>query len=341
MCPVNLNPVPLKMKWLLKYFRNPIGHGLSLALILMLTSCGETDQTEAEINKVAIDLQISRFDQEFANADAADIPELKATYPYLFPEQFPDSVWIAKLTDTIQVELSEEVEKAFGNFKAEAADLESLFKHIKYYFPDTKIPHVVTLTSDVRYENRIILTDSLLLIGLDNYLGEDHHFYEGMQRYIAASLNKEFLISDVASAFAKKVLSYPRNRTLLSRMVYYGKELYLKDKLIPSATDAQIIGYSQEQMDWAKANEEQMWTYFVERELLYSTDTGLDRKFLDPAPFTKFGLELDNESPPRLGRYMGWQIVRAFMEKNETDLQQLLEMSADEILKQSNYKPKR
>ncbi|WP_318309718.1 gliding motility lipoprotein GldB [Flagellimonas crocea] len=329
------------MKRLFKYFTIQVLRNFILMPVLVLSSCVETDKTEEEIDKVAVDVQVSRFDREFANAAASDIPKLKARYPYLFPEQFPDSVWVAKLTDTIQIELSEEVDKTFGNFEEESKDLESLFKHIKYYFPSTEIPHVVTLTSDVRYENRIILTDSLLLIGLDNYLGKDHHFYEGMQRYIAASLDKKFLVSDVASAFAKKVISYPRNRTLLSRMVYYGKELYLKDKLLPTITDAQKIGYSEEEMDWARANEEQMWRYFVERELLYSTDAGLDRKFLDPAPFTKFGLELDNESPPRLGRYLGWQIVRAFMEKTDTDLTQMLGLPADEILKQSNYKPKK
>ncbi|WP_437398906.1 gliding motility lipoprotein GldB [Flagellimonas lutimaris] len=329
------------MKRLFKYFSVPVFRSFLLIMVLLLSSCGETDKTEEEIDKITIDLRISRFDQEFANATPSDIPKLKTKYPYLFPEQFPDSVWVAKLTDTLQVELSDEVTKVFGDFDQESAELESLFKHIQYYFPETETPHVVTLTSDVRYDNRIILADSLLLIGLDNYLGEDHHFYEGLQRYIAASLDEKFLTSDVASAFAKKVLSYPRNRTLLSRMVYYGKELYLKDKLIPSATDAQKIGYSEEEMEWAKANEEQMWKYFVERELLYSTDAGLDRKFLDPAPFSKFGLELDNESPPRLGRYMGWQIVRAFMEKTNIDLKQMLGMPADEILKQSNYKPKR
>nr|WP_292963111.1 MULTISPECIES: gliding motility lipoprotein GldB [unclassified Allomuricauda] len=329
------------MKRLLKYFTVPLCKCFVFVMVLLLSACGKTDKREKEIAKVDVDLRISRFDQEFANASPSDIPGLKSKYPYLFPEQFPDSVWVAKLTDTIQVELFEEVAKAFGDFEQESADLELLFKHIKYYFPETEIPHVVTLTSDVRYDDRIILTDSLLLIGLDNYLGEDHHFYGGIQRYIAANLDKKFLTSDVASAFSKKVLSYPRNRTLLSRMVYYGKELYLKDRLIPSATDAQKIGYSEEQMEWAKANEEQMWKYFVERELLYSTDSDLDRKFLDPAPFTKFGLELDNESPPRLGRYMGWQIVRAFMEKTGTGLKQMLEMTADEILKQSNYKPKR
>ena len=145
----------------------------------------------------------------------------------------------------------------------------------------------------------------------------------------------------MASAFSKKVLTYPRNRTFLSRMVYYGKELYLKDRLLPFISDAQKIGYSNEELEWAKANEEQMWRYFVESELLYSTDSALDRKFLDPAPFSKFGLELDNESPGRLGRYTGWQIVRAFMENNPISLQQLLEMPADEILKESNYKPRK
>ncbi len=296
---------------------------------------------EQEIAKVPIELHISRFDREFAQATPEGIPQLKKKYPYLFPEQFPDSIWKAKLSDTLQIELSEEVEKTFGDFEEEAGELESLFQHIKYYFPEFEVPKVVTLTSDVRYEDRIILTDTLLLIGLDNYLGPDHRFYGGIQRYISTGLDKQFLVSDVASAFSKRVLTYPRNRTFLSRMVHYGKELYIKDRLIPNITDAQKIGYTQEEMDWAIANEEEMWKYFVERDLLYSTDSQLDRKFLDPAPFSKFGLELDNESPGRLGRFVGWQIVRAFMGKNEVGLRQLLDMPADEILKESNYKPRK
>ncbi|WP_228237153.1 gliding motility lipoprotein GldB [Allomuricauda sp. M10] len=329
------------MKRLLKYFTLESASWLFLAFILVLSGCKETDKIEEAIAKIPIDLKISRFDREFAEASASDISQLKKQYPYLFPSQFPDSVWVAKLTDTLQVELFDQVDKTFGNFETETEALESLFQHIKYYFPEFETPKVVTLTSDVRYEDRIILTDTLLLIGLDNYLGKDHYFYEGIQRYIASGLDKKFLASDVASAFSKKVISYPRNRAFLSRMVYYGKELYLKDKLLPTNTDAQKIGYSEEQMEWAIANEEQIWKYFVEQEVLYSTDSKLDRKFLDPAPFSKFGLELDNQSPGRLGRYMGWQIVRAFMEKNDVSLKQLFDMPADDILKQSNYKPRK
>ncbi len=314
---------------------------LLFLILLILVGCKKLNETEEKIAEIPINISISRFDREFANAESNDLPNLKAKYPYLFPAQFPDSVWVAKLADTIQIELSEEVNKEFGNFEAEAADLESLFRHIKYYFPRVEVPKIVTVTSDVRYDQRVILTDSLLLLGLDNYLGRDHHFYRGIQSYLAAGLDKKYLASDVASAVAKKVLIHPRDRSFLGRMVYYGKELYLKDKFLPNTTDAQKIGYTQEEIVWAQTNEEQIWRHFVERELLYSTDTKLDRRFLDPAPFSKFQLELDSESPGRLGRYMGWQIVRAFMDKNDISVHQMLSLSADEIFRKSNYKPRK
>lgn len=308
---------------------------------MVIFGCSDKDKLAEEVAKIDVSLRLSRFDREFAKAAPSDIPQLKKVYPYLFPPRYSDSIWEAKLRDTIQIELLSEVGKTFMDFEGEAADLELLFKHIKYYFPKYRTPKVITVTSDVDYNNRVILTDTLLLIGLDNYLGHGHKFYAGIQSYIASGLDKQFLVSDVASAFAKKIISKPRDRSFLSKLVYYGKELYLKDKLMPFATDAQKIGYSPGQLDWAQANEEQIWRYFIERELLYSTENSLDLRFLDPAPFSKFQLELDNESPGRIGRYMGWQIVRAFMGNNDLGVQQLPNISAEEIFKQSNYKPKK
>ena len=331
---VNLNAGVLKMKLICKYF--------PILVFTFLISCKKEDKRAAEIAKIPVVLELARFDREFATAGVEDIPNLKTQYPYLFPEQFSDSVWMAKLKDTVQQELFSEVDRTFGEFSLQEAELTALFQHISYYFPDYTIPKVVTLTSEVQYNNRVILTDSLLLLGLDNYLGKDHHFYRGVSRYISKGLDKTFLISDVTGAFTKRINRYPRDRSFLSRMVYYGKELYLKDRLIPFATDAQKIVYEPEELEWAITNEEQIWRYFIEQELLYSTDTELDRRFLDPAPFSKFRLELDSESPGRLGRYMGWQILRAFMEKNpETPLATLLKMPADEIFKGANYKPQK
>ncbi len=305
---------------------------------LLFFGCNDIDKVAEEINKIPMELEILRFDREFATATPDKLPALRKAYPYLFPA--PDSIWVAKMKDSLQIELFQEVGNTFNSFTDEEAGLIQLFKHIKYYFPEQRIPKVITVTNDVDYDNRIILADSLLFIGLDNYLTPEHRYYGGFQRYIAKSLDRKYMISDVASAFAKKVVPKPRDRTFLSRMIYFGKELYLKDMLIPNTPDTEKIGYTQDELDWAIGNEEPIWRNFVEQEHLYSTDNKLNARFLDPAPFSKFGLELDNESPGRLGRYIGWQIVRAFMDKNELGLKQLLTMPEEEIFKKSNYKPR-
>jgi gliding motility-associated lipoprotein GldB len=312
-----------------------------LTFFLLFISCGEEKEIPEAIANQPVSLKVMRFDQEFAQTSAESLPELKSKYPYFFPPQYDDSVWLAKLRDTIQLELRQAVDSAFAEFSREEEELTLLFKHIAYYFPDYRIPDLITLTTDVDYENRIILTDTLLLIGLDNYLGSDHRFYAGIDRYIAKGLDAQYMESDIVSALAKKVIPYPADRSFLAQMIYYGKELYLKDLLLSWQTDGQKIGYDEDELQWAMANEEQIWRYFVERELLYSTDTKLAPRFLDPAPFSKFRLELDNESPGRLGRYIGWQIVKAFMERTDTPENELWSIQAETIFKQSNYKPQK
>ena len=311
-------------------------------VLTVLYACNENDKIEEEISTINVDLNVARFDKQFAEAKAEDLPGLKQQYPYLFPQQYADSVWVAKLNDTIQKELFEEVQKIFPDFSEEEAGLIALFQHIKFYFPKVPVPSVVTLTSDVQYDTRVVLTDTLLLLGLDNYLGAEHRFYERIPKYVAAQLDKKYLVSDVASAFTNKVVQRQKDRSFLAQMIFYGKQLYLKDKLMPSASDANKIGYNQDQFDWAVANEEPMWRNFIEQEHLYSTDRQLASRFLDPAPFSKFGLELiDNESPGRVGRYIGWQIVQAFMDKNDVTVLELLGIPAEEIFKKSNFKPQK
>lgn len=313
-----------------------------LCSFLSLIGCIDGKKKNPEIEKISVDFAIHRFDTEFANATIQDIPKLKSNYPYLFSQTVPDSIWAKKLTDTLQLELEQEVANVFPDFRTEQAELESLMQHISFYFPGFKPPNVTTLISEVQYDSRVVLADSLLLIGLDNYLGSEHRFYAGLPNYVAKELDKKYLTSDVASAFAKTVNNYPRNRSFLSRILYYGKELYIKDLVLPNTLDFQRINYTQEELDWANENEEQIWRYLIERELLYSTDSDLDKRFLDPAPFSKFQLALDSESPGRIGRFLGWQIIRSYMDNNpKTSLVELLDMPADEIFKKSNYKPKR
>lgn len=309
-----------------------------LSFLMIFIGCNDTDKVSTEVAKISMDLKISRFDREFAKATPSTLTSLRKKYPYLFPA--PDSIWILKMEDSLQIELFQEVGNTFNSFEDEKQGLVQFFKYAKYYFPEYDAPHIITMTNDVSYNDRIILTDTLLLIGLDNYLGSEHRYYGGFQRYVSKTLDRQYLVSDVANAFAKKVVPRPRDRTFLARIIHFGKELYLKDKLLPNTEDGIKIGYTENELNWAIANEEPIWRNFIEQEHLYSTDNSLNLRFLDPAPFSKFGLELDNESPGRLGRYIGWQIVRSFMKNNDVTLKQMLTMPEEELFKKSNYKPR-
>lgn len=309
--------------------------------ISLASSCGSEEKVNPEIAAIALNLEIKRFDLEFANAVPSDLPGLKNEYPYLFPETYPDSIWISRMRDTLQQEINTEVKGAFPDFTDQEEDLNLLFRHISHYFPGVKVPKVITLVSDVDYQNKIVYADSLLLVAIDTYLGEGNRLYQGISKFQRANMNPGQIAPDVVTEFSRRYVSAPVNRSFLAQMVYYGKQHYLKDLLLPLKSDADKMGYTQQQIDWANDNEEEMWRYFVEGELLFSNDASLPRRFITNAPFSKFYKEIDNDSPGRIGQWLGWQIVRAYMKNNDVSFQEMLVSPAEEIFNKSKYKPKK
>ena len=312
---------------------------LLLFLFATLLSCADDDRREEEIAAIPVELEVQRFDQRFAAATADSLPALKREFPFLFPRQYPDILWVEKMNDSIQLELDMAVASEFPDLQETERELERLFQHINYYFPQRKIPRVITLTSDVDYRNQVVWADSLMLVALDTYLGMDHPLYIGVQDYIKKEMRREQIAVDAAEAFAQTLVPRPSSRNFLAHMIYYGKILYLNDILLPFKTNAQKMTYLPEEYQWAEANEDQIWRYFVEKELLYSSESELQTRFLLPAPFSKFYLELDAEAPPRLGQFIGWQIVRQYMEKAEVSVEEMIHADAETIFNKSKYKP--
>lgn len=312
-----------------------------IILALTLFSCGNENELEKEISTIPVDLRVIRFEQEFAAANADDLPRLKQEFPMFFSVRTPDSIWINRMTEPLQQEVTQEIAKKFPDASVLVDEIGPLLQHIKYYFPRTKTPTIVTLNNDVDYANRVIVADTLLLLSLDNFLGADHYFYSDMTKFITANLRPEQILPSIASKYADKFVPPPTKGEFLEQLIYQGKKLYLQDIWLPKVEDAEKIGYTQQQLDWAYDNEEQIWRYFVEKEVLFSTDTKLVPRFIAPAPFSKFYLELDNESPGMIGRFIGWQIVRSFMGENEITPQQLMVYDANTLYNLSKYKPKK
>jgi gliding motility-associated lipoprotein GldB len=307
---------------------------------LFILSCDKKNKVESAVTAIPLELKVERFDKIFFETPPQDLEKVKKEFPFFFPPGNDNSVWLHKMQDPMWRELYTEVQKKYADFQPVKIELESLFKHIKYYFPKTKTPKVITIISEMDYKNKAIYADSLVVISLELYLGKDHKFYQ-FPNYLKQNFEERQIAPDVVSSFSERQIPPVLDKDLLSQMIYSGKQLYLKDLLLPDYTDAEKMGYTPEQITWCQENESYMWRYFIEKEMLYSNDQKLISRFINPAPFSKFYLEIDNESPGQVGAWIGWQMVRSYMKNNEVPLVDLLKTNAKEIFVKSKYKPKK
>ena len=310
-------------------------------LLLIVFACSKNEKNSLDLNSIEANANIVRFDQKFYGADAMSLEQLKSEFPYLFPESNPDSVWTNKMKDEDELFLYKSVQEEFGDFSKEREALISLFKHMKYYYPGFEDPKVITMLTNVDYDSKVIFADSLLFISLDVYLGKDHEVYQDYPNYIKQNFTKEKLIVDVAEQLTLPLLRPAATNTFVSRIVQEGKKLYTMAAFLPDTDEAAIIGYEQDQYRWAVISESDVWKYFIQNEMLYANDPNLSDRFILDAPFSKFYLEVDKDSPGRIGTYFGWQIVAAFMENNELSMQEMLLLDNEEIFKKSKYKPRK
>jgi hypothetical protein len=317
-----------------------------------LFSCRKDHRLESDVKALEKVLEIDRFDLEFGASDVSDLNRLKDKYPFFFPQQTPDSIWEFKLKDSVEKQISKEISRVFGEFTETTSELSHLNAHFKLLFNSLKtesnqafyLPKVYTLstlTSGLDIQNRVVVTDSMWLIALDHYLGPDHEYYKTFPHYVKQDLDARYILTDFSAALVAPLVALDNNGYFLDKMVYEGKKVLLQSLVWPHATEAQHLKYTEAQYQWAVENEAQVWRYFLEREYLYSTDTDLEYRFLFPAPFSKFQLVLDRESSPRIGQFIGFQMVKAYYEKHDKNLLKLLEVSAIDLLREASYKPKK
>ena len=102
-----------------------------------------------------------------------------------------------------------------------------------------------------------------------------------------------------------------------------------------------IIGINQENTNWLTENEYEMWEYFVKNNLIFSTDISLDKRFIHDAPYSKFGLSIDLESSPMVGKWIGYNIVKSYQKKYNVELKNLVTMNEYDLYLKSNYSPRK
>jgi len=324
-------------------------------LLLALSAC-HRNPLNINISKVNLTLKIGRLDQDLFTVTPENInrvvPELQKKYDPFFSLYNKEILAIGDshdplyagylltfLSDSTISKARMRSDSLFLNFRPYAEQLELAFKHYHYYFPELPVPSVYTYLSG--FNQSIVTMPDVIGISLDNYLGSNCRFYRqlGLPVYKKQNMVPQKLVYDALYGWVSQQFEYKGNtENLVSEMIYQGKLLYLLDALVPNGPDSLKIGYKKEQFDWCKSHEPEMWSYLVEKKMLFSGDRMELVRFINPSPFTTpFG----QKSPGRTGVWIGWQIVKSYMKKNpERALKDLMkENDYHKILNESGYSP--
>ncbi len=327
-----------------------------IACLLIVGSCSKKNRLDINISAVSIDIEVKRLDKELFELDPGNVEEKVPGLIEKYGEFFElynarvinlgdpyDSAYSEHLTgfitDYTMNKVYGKVMEVYPNVDGIQTEIEQAFKRYKYYFPNKKIPALYTYIGG--FNQSIVIADSILGIGIDKYLGKDCEFYDrlGYAKYLQKNMNPGNVPTDVLRAWALTEFEYnDSSDNLINNMIYHGKTYYFLDAVFPDTPDSLKIGFTSDQMRWCIKNENQMWNYLIDQKLIFSTDYMTINKHINPAPFTS---GYPNESPGRASVWLGWQIVKKYMDRNSglTIKELMLDDDYQNILSESRYDP--
>ncbi len=341
-----------------------VSFGIYILAILFFSACSCNQQKNQakkiqDVKKSDIHFQISRFEDDlFAcnpNKLDIDLPKLEKKYPAFYDVFYNQILQVPSfgdkgtqlnymqefITNKYNVGLRDTIKKAFANLDFLKDDLQILFTNYKSHFPEKPTPNVTTCISEFQIAT-FTVSDSLIGISLDMYLGEKYRFYADIFKqfsFMIPTFDKKYMAIDCANVLANNLVKAPSDKsTLLDKMLAKGKIFYIIENLLPNKAENDIIKYNDKSWKFCIDNEPQIWAYFVQKDLFYNTQFE-QYKYVTEGP-TTYGMP--STSPGRVGAWLGWQIIRAYMkEKPETTLKDLIALSdGQKILTESKYKPK-
>lgn len=324
-------------------------------LILTLFSC-DTDKEECvkapDTNGRRVDIVFEQFEDTLTNLKSkSQLVELFTREPlirdFIFRRtEYPDdSVFINEIYNRMRNPhidtLSVETRRVFGDLSELKSQFTEAFTNIKAYYPDFKPPKIQTVISGL--DNDLLVSDSLIIIGLDYFLGRGAKFRPKMYEYLLRKYDPDdivpscILLYGIDERFNK---SDEKDKTVLADMIAYGKSFYFAKHMLPCIADSTLISYTPEEILGSRKNQDLIWARFIESEVLYSTSHVVKKDYLGERPAT---IQVGEKCPGRIGQWVGWQIVNKYMETHpDVSLPDLMAAEdAQKLFRESRYKPER
>jgi hypothetical protein len=246
------------------------------------------------------------------------------------------------ITSRQNVEVYRSTAEIYEDIREIEEEMEVAWKHYRYYFPDADIPEIYTCISG--FNSSYIIGNEVIGISLDRYLGRDSEYYPmlGIYNYQTLWMIREKIVSDCMYAWASSTWinedNEDKSTDVMNAMIHEGRLLYFTKCMLPDEEDTLLFRFTEMQMQFVVNNEQQIWEYLVEHDMLFSTDPLLLKKLTGDAPFTSY---FTSESPGRAANWIGYRIVESFMRKNpDVSLSDLMkEDKLPSILERSKYSP--
>ena len=323
---------------------------LFLLTVLVLSGCkNKFCGDEQDISNIALTVEVESLENElYQISDTAQLNQFLQKYPIVSREFFSEFSYpsksimvdeVYKLIKNPYVDtLFQQVKATFGNGEAIQDQFTDAFKRIKYYYPEFEPPRIQTIVSG--FGNDFYLTDSLIIIGLDYYLGEEAKYKPpDLFQYLLDRMTPDHLVPSFVMFMSNKFNeSDMSQRTMLDEMIFFGKAYQFTKKVMPCIADSLIVGYTHQEILDTEISEEYIWSYFIQNELLYDRNSMNITKFVNERPNVP---EIDPNCPGRIGRWLGWRMIQEYEKNADDDLVALMNNSnAREILIQSKYKPR-
>ncbi|NRB49777.1 MAG: hypothetical protein HRU41_18995 [Saprospiraceae bacterium] len=339
---------------------------IGLFSLLTLLACGShNDKYIPDVSDIEVDVKIDRFEQALFTLDTSQfessMAELEQTYPdfsevyFNFvlgsknPEVAPEGhlpymrgfighPGLTHLYDTTQV--------LYQDISGIEEELTQAMQFYRYYFPNAEIPTFTTFLSEYSIA-AFIYGEQALAIGLDFFLGADYPYWKynpqnsNFSDYMVRTYNQDHLVSKTLQPLIEDHVGPASGERLIDLMVHNGKKLYLRELLLPHTPDSVLLEMTPVQVKWLKDNEFNIWSHFIENELLYSSEFRKIRKLVEYSPTGP--TDMPAEAPGRVGNWMGLQIVKRYMQRHpEVSIEALLNLrDAQLLLDESRYRPRR
>ncbi|MFN0048453.1 MAG: gliding motility lipoprotein GldB [Cytophagales bacterium] len=331
-----------------------------LFTLFFLLNCGEKSsqklknekivpQANVEQEKEKLNIEVIRVDKEiFTQKTRKGIASIFDKYPdfsekFLKRSQYPhDSILVNafyQLATNKSIDSIYQISNEFyGDFYDLGLEFQHAFEEIKKIDPKFKTPKIYTIITGMG--NDMFVNDSMIVIGLEFYLAEKCKYKPQLPIYMLKRYRKEYIVPMVMAVISGKYNESDfLDNSLIAEMVYFGKSYYFTEKVLPNVSDTLIAGYESEVLDDVKKNQKIIWGHFIEKKLLFETKNEITNRYIGERPTT---FEIGNNCPGRIGRWLGWQIVKMYAQNNADMglLTIMKEKDAKKILTKSKYKAK-